>query len=297
VVALDPTNGADSWRTTVAPAIGATDSLHACDDDSPLASLTATDDTVLMALRVGIEENFEGAMGAVALEAATGDLRWKRSVPGVGNGTAIAADPEGDLVVLGGSSGFAAVAVYRVATGEREWLRRYRRESVRALEVSSDGTSVFLAGYTLRSRYWTASLNVADGSVGWQRTQRDRDDRHGVGGVAVSPDGRHLYVGGWVCFARADDPASDLPLCLRDVAVLRYRTADGRGGVWAVHDGPYRTGLEMAADLTVTGGGRVVVAALSQVGPAPNLCGRYVCRIDYDVTTIAFEPRMRQQAS
>ena len=299
VVALDPATGDVAWQTTIAPSPGRRDTLPGCSGETPRRAVAATDDTVLLALRVDIDDQLgEQEMGIAALDAATGALRWRRSLEGYGEGITVATDASGSLAVLGGDSPRATVAAFDVATGTPGWTSRTHLGYVLFLHVTDDGR-VLATGATHGAQVWTGALSLANGRVRWERTYEDLDHNHDAQSLSTSPNERRMYVATWRCDETADDPGDPLgsiPLCFKDLAVLRYRVGDGRGGIWGIYDGPYREGTELASDIAVTRRGRVVAAGISQAGPAPNVCGRYVCRIDYDVVTVAFDARTRRRA-
>jgi hypothetical protein len=134
---------------------------------------------------------------------------------------------------------------------------------------------------------------LANGRVRWERTYEDLDHHHDAQGLSTSPNERRVYVATWRCIDTGDDPTDPFPSCFKDLALLRYRVDGGRGGLWGIYDGPVREGTELASDVAVTRRGRVAVTGISQGGPSPNVCGRYACRIDYDVVTVAFNARAR----
>ena len=299
VAALEPATGDIAWATTIAPASGRRDTFPGCSTESPMRAVAATDDTVLLALRVNIDDELgEQEMGIAALNAATGALRWQRSLEGYGEGITVATDASGSLAVLGGRSPRATVATYDVATGTLRWTSRTHFGYMLFVHVTGGGR-VLATGATHGARVWTGALSLANGRERWERTYEDLDHNHNPQVLSTSPNERRVYVGTWRCVETAEDPGDPLgsiPLCFKDLAVLRYRVDDGRGGIWGIYDGPYREGAELASDIAVTRRGRVVVAGISQAGPAPNFCGRYVCRSDYDVVTVAFDERSRRRA-
>jgi outer membrane protein assembly factor BamB len=298
VLAFDPATGATVWTTTIAPAAGRRDTLPGCSTESPMRAVAATDDTVLLALRMNIDDELgEQEMGIAALDAATGALSWQRSLDGYGEGITVAVDASGSSAVLGGSSPRATIATFDVATGAPGWTARTHSGYVQYVHPTDEGR-VLATGATYFARVWTGALSLTSGRVRWERTYEDLDHNHDAQGLSTSPNERRMYVATWRCVETAEDPGDPLgsiPLCFKDLAVLRYRVDDGRGGIWGIYDGPYREGTELASDIAVTRRGRVVVAGISQAGPAPNVCGRYVCRSDYDVVTVAFDERSRRR--
>ncbi len=292
VAALAPVDGSVLWQVVPPGPDALPDEMSQC-DESPLHVVDATSDVVLVTLEgqvgSGPVDVGEGKMTTVALEAATGAVRWWRSIRGYGYGAAVRATPDGGTAIVAGSSGFATLAAYDVSTGEALWRTRVaRRRAVAALVLSSNGRRAYVAGSGIGPVVWTASFGLTDGSRRWDRLFRDEDTHHTATGIALSLDGSHAFVTTWSCTGAIDDPNDDLPTCLRDYAVLRYATVGGRGGPWASYSGPFRGGWEIAEDLSIGGNGRVYVTGISQDGPAPNICGRYACRIDYDVATVAF---------
>ena len=293
VMALDPVTGDVDWETTIAPAPGRRDLLPFCSSEGALRAVDATANTVLLALRADIDDQLgEEAMGVAALDAANGDLRWRRSLGGYGEGLTVATDASGTTAVVGGHSGKAIVAAFDVATGARTWTSPTHNGYVNFIHVTHDG-QVLATGATHGASVWTGALSLANGRFRWERAYEDLDYHHDAQGLSTSPNERRLYVATWRCVDTRNDPTDPIPLCVKDLALLRYRVRDGHGGIWGIYDGPFREGTELASDIAVARRGRVAVTGISQQGPAPNVCGRYTCRIDYDVVTVAFKARAR----
>lgn len=288
VAALDVDDGSTIWKGTPPGPDPLADQLYGCDGDHPIHAVTATADAVVVALEGQIAPEGEGSMTTVALNASTGSVRWWNSLPGLGEGDSVVATPDGATVIAGGNANRATFVAYDVSTGRRLWRRTMARRIETTFILSGDGRRLYAAGSALGPVVWTASLRAVDGALAWERFYQDRDTYHGPSAIAMGPDGRHAYVATWRCVKVVDDPHNTLPACERDYAVLRYRAVGGRGGMWRTHGGPYAPGSETTTDLAVSPSARVVVTGLSQVGPAPNVCGKYVCKIDYDVATVAF---------
>ena len=157
---------------------------------------------------------------AVAYNAATGSRRWvdrfdaKANSEDAGFGVEIAAD--GTAVYVAAVSASLTngldylILAYDAATGSKLWRHRFdgpagRDDVPTAIDVSPDGTSVFVTGRTLWTSsgsvavydYATLAIDAASGHRVWVK----RYDA-GIGGsdeavdLGVSPDGSTVYVAG-----------------------------------------------------------------------------------------------------
>jgi hypothetical protein len=149
----------------------------------------------------------------VAYDASTGDERWATSYNGPTNdddkAAALGVSPDGSVVFVTGSSGsvngydYATVA-YEASTGDELWVRRYTRpgsSDVRALDVSPDGSAVFVTGASSRASgltdYATVAYDASTGAKLW--SARYNGPAHGLDVAHVlrtSPDGSAVFVTG-----------------------------------------------------------------------------------------------------
>jgi Ca2+-binding RTX toxin-like protein len=155
----------------------------------------------------------------VAYDAATGATLWVSRYDGpVGNtdiANAIAVSSDGSIVfVTGLSYGGSALAfnadsatvAYDAASGAVRWVSRYdgpasEGDSTSAIDVSADGSTVFVGGSTYggstRFDYLTMALHADTGLVQWASSY---DGPAGFGDfttdLVVSPDGSGVFVTG-----------------------------------------------------------------------------------------------------
>ena len=152
----------------------------------------------------------------VAYNAATGRRLWVRRHSGPGQRTdiawSVAVSPDGSRVFVTGQStvrphsdAYATLA-YDAATGRQLWVRRYQGPSnsysgASALAVSPDGSKVFVTGDSysaggVSGGYATVAYSAASGRQLWVRRQIPRSGYDHADAVAVSPDGRRVFVTG-----------------------------------------------------------------------------------------------------
>jgi WD40 repeat protein len=125
---------------------------------------------------------------------------------------AVAVTPDGKTIVVTGSSlgatsqdDYATVA-YRTATGGQLWAKRYNGpgnglDNSNAVAISPDGKTVFVTGFatgaTSDGDYTTIAYRVATGRLLWiKRYNGPRNGFDGADSVAVSPDGKSVFVTG-----------------------------------------------------------------------------------------------------
>ena len=150
----------------------------------------------------------------VAYSAATGRQLWVRRYSGPGQRTdipwSVAVSPDGRRVFVTGQStvrphrdAYATIA-YDAATGRRLWVRRYHGPgnwyaSASAVAVSPDGRRVFVTGNSeigASSGYATVAYSADTGRQLWVRRHGPRSGYDYATAVAVSPDGRRVFVTG-----------------------------------------------------------------------------------------------------
>jgi DNA-binding beta-propeller fold protein YncE len=158
----------------------------------------------------------------VGYDSATGGQLWARRYNGPGSAgvsfdvpAAVAVSPDGRIVFVTGQSAGAtydedyATIAYSASTGRQLWLRRYGPSDgnayAKALVVSQDGKTVFVTGYSgggsygprNSDAYTTIAYNVATGARRWVSRFKARADRNNQArAIAISPDGKTLYVTG-----------------------------------------------------------------------------------------------------
>jgi WD40 repeat protein len=197
-----------------------------------------------------------------AFDAATGNQVWARRYSGRANGVdipvALAVSPGGGAVFVTGTSkgrtsGFDyATVAYAAATGGRLWVSRFNGhgrsfDSPAAIAVSPRGGAVFVTG-TSAYDFATVAYTAATGATLWTK-RYDRADGHDfASSVAVSLDGRRVFVTG----------ASEGRTSAYDFATLAYGAASGTW-LWARRYGHARPAAVLVSPL----GGTVLVAGTS----------------------------------
>jgi hypothetical protein len=152
--------------------------------------------------------------GTIAYDAATGTQLWVTRYNGPANSTdganALGVSPDGSTVFVTGPSwgsgsdfDYATVA-YDATTGTQLWVKRYNgpanfEDSAKALDVSPDGSRVFVTGssYGSGSDYATVAYAAATGTQLWvKRYNGPLNFDAGASALGVSPDGSRLFVTG-----------------------------------------------------------------------------------------------------
>ena len=150
-----------------------------------------------------------------AFDTATGKRLWVRRYNGRANGvdipTALAVSPDGRAVFVTGTSkgktsgrDYATVA-YAAATGRQLWVSRYngRGRSLDvpvAIAVSLRGGPVFVTGSSSGREsgldFATVAYAVGTGATLWTKRYDAADGVDEASSVAVSPNGRRVFVAG-----------------------------------------------------------------------------------------------------
>ena len=152
-----------------------------------------------------------GGYTTVAYRAGTGARRWVARYNGSrGRAAAMAVSPGGGTVIVTGSNGrdYSTVA-YRAASGARLWVRHHPgptgfREygGATALAFSPGGRTVFVTGDVHSpgtpsgTGYATIAYRAADGTQLWATGDSPLASAGGAAALAVSPDGRTVFVTG-----------------------------------------------------------------------------------------------------
>jgi DNA-binding beta-propeller fold protein YncE len=226
----------------------------------------------------------------VAYDAATGTQLWVSRYNGPGSrgdsSQSMAISSSGrTLYVTGGSRGigsnndFATVA-YDAATGAQLWVSRYNgpgngRDFATHVIVNRPGTTVFVTGGSTGRHsgfdYATIAYRASDGATLWVRryngTADAKDYPHGL---ALSPDGRTVYVTG-----ASRDRGHGV-----DYATIAYRASDG-ATLWVRrYTGP--SGTDDAQAVAVGERGRLVYVSGYSQG---SVSGQDYLTIAYNAAT------------
>lgn len=188
-------------------------------DDRAVAVATSIDGSVVFVTGGSTVPPGNLDYRTIAYDAVTGTEIWNSTYDGIAGpgsldsdeATAIGVSPDGTTVFVTGNirgeptrNLDVATVAYDAATGRELWASRYglkRDDTARALEVSADGSTIFVAGKsqspTTGRDYATVAYDSATGTKIWV----DRYDGPNTGGdkataLGVSPDGSALFVTG-----------------------------------------------------------------------------------------------------
>ena len=208
--------------------------------------------------------------GPGAASAATpGSEMWAKRFDGSGRDSrdpAMVVSPDGSTVfVTGGSFGASSgphygTVAYDTATGAKLWVKRYNGagdyDRATAIEVSPDGSAVFVTGRSVGSRerepwnpdYATVAYAASTGSQLWvSRYNGPANGSDSAGALGVSPNGSAVFVTG----------ASEGSTGSSDYATVAYDAASG-SQLWARrYDGSAKS-LDSASALGVSPDGSAV---------------------------------------
>jgi hypothetical protein len=203
----------------------------------------------------------------VAYDAASGRTLWTRRYDGPARSydepVGVRITPDGaTAVVTGYTSGadsrdYLTVA-YATATGSRSWVRRYdpkgRDDVARALEVSPDGSTVFVTGYSSRRRtnsdFATVAYRTDTGERRWVSRFTELNSGDEPRSIGVAPDGSTVFVTG-SSYASTDEGA--------DYLTVAYDASTG-GQRWSArYQGPGHANDQANAIAVAPDGASVVV--------------------------------------
>ena len=232
--------------------------------------------TVFVTGDIGVDNGGED-YATLAYNAATGAQRWVKSYNGTGKSDdlaySVAVSPDGKTVFVTGASlgtssplpfdDYATIA-YNAATGAQKWVKRYNGpvnsgNQAYSVAVSPDGSTVFVTGGSGASGedyYATVAYNAATGAQQWVK----RYDGGNFGGgeaksVAISPDGKTVYVTGYLAGAGTSE---------EDYATVAYNATTG-AQVWVKRYNGTGKADDLADSVAVSpGGGTVYVTGYSE---------------------------------
>lgn len=178
-------------------------------------------------------------VATIAHDAETGVELWRARLENGRNrgaGYAIALGPGGETVFVAGRTtcpasmacdrGAAFVAAYDADTGRRAWSSHLASTGYREIEVSPDGSRVFLHGMVSDpDRVVTVAFDAGTGREVWRIGEDHPDGWNEVtGGMAAGPHGNVVYV--------ADTQVADWTETFEDGCSRRHRITayDGVSG-------------------------------------------------------------------
>jgi DNA-binding beta-propeller fold protein YncE len=153
-----------------------------------------------------------GADGTVALDAATGAMRWQDiyKIRSQRHPDFLAVSPDSATVYVTSSRGTIAAQImtvaYNAVTGARLWRALYTGpgsgSGPSGIAVSPDGSRVFVTGsysyvvrHTFANRLVTIAYAAPSGARLWTATYRGPGDQDAFPvAIAVSPDGSRVFV-------------------------------------------------------------------------------------------------------
>jgi sugar lactone lactonase YvrE len=227
----------------------------------------------------------------VAYSAVSGARMWAArydAAGGTDSATAVAVSPDGSTVYVTGYSSFGdtgpcsgtvyGTVAYKAVTGTQLWAACWGdgdgNDFAAGLAVSPDGARVYVTGDAgdrcdLCGNYGTVAFDAATGARLWAR-QYDGGGFDGAAALAVSPDGKRLYVTG-----NSSGPGINAHV---DYATIAYKTVSGVR-LWARrYNGPGHS-FDAALAVAVSAAGTVLVTGYSYDATS---------RADY--ATIAYKP-------
>jgi len=216
--------------------------------DAALAAAASPDGKSVFVTGFSYAANNRDESTTVAYDAVTGTQRWVSLSDFSPGSTAVAVSPDGRTVFVTGQFGYTTIA-YDAATGAQLWVEHYVGGSTpTAVVVSPDGSTVYVTGESPgigpgpidNFNYVTIAYNAATGARRWLSRYRVRFS--GPRAIAISPDGRAVYVTGQAA---------------SDAATVAYNAATG-ARLWARRYNGRANGFDAAKSVAVAPGGRIV---------------------------------------
>ena len=229
------------------------------------------------------------AVGAVALltcaaafAAGPGSTLWTARYDDVSGGvdSAVAVATSQAAVFVTGSTWNAASGDYDITTlaythsGQRLWRKVFPCSDTFAIGVvaARDGSRAFVTGDAC-SRVQLLAYDAASGALLWSRGWDDSWPRTGVRAIAVSPDGRRVFLAGHTSSVEGHETTPDF-------VTLAFDAATGRQLWESRYSGPGRGAESATAIYAAPDGSRVYVT-----GPSPGKGLDDWATIAYDAAT------------
>lgn len=217
---------------------------------------------------------------AMAYDAADGALLWLHTYDGPSHRAdeahVLAVSPDSQRLYVSAESTNASgredmvTLALDAVTGERLWVHRYDGPSSAldtpyGIAVSPDGQRLYVAGnsngnVTEAVDFATLAYDTSDGRVAWVARHNSGPLGYDLArALALSPDGRHVYVAG-MSFSSAPGPP------WQDMVTVAYGSATGDREWVARYDGP-GNGTDVAMALALSPDGqRAYVAGRTHDG-------------------------------
>jgi putative pyrroloquinoline-quinone binding quinoprotein len=253
------------------------------------------------------DENTLGDFLTVAYDAGTGEQLWDErydrgsmdadenttSQSDTALGVAVSADSgtifvTGDSEIVLGDMGYfdSLTVAYDAATGDVDWTHvydgGYGGEGTRSIGAASDGSAVFITGFSASATYsaaFTSALDPATGDELWvERFEGPAGLNDSALSLAVSPDGSRVYITG--ATGGTVSGGADW-----DMVTVAYNATNG-DKVWTRFFAGNADGYDFGRSVTVSDDGTRVYVVGHSLGDAAT----------YDVTTIAYNATTGKRA-
>jgi hypothetical protein len=249
-LAYDAATGAQLWvKRYAGPAVTDGGNAIAISPDGTLVAVT------------GVSEG--GATGddiaTLAYDAVTGAQQWvARFDRGNDDGYDVAFSPNSAKIFVTGTAKHDYVTVaYKAATGEKLWSKRYDGPAdfydydvAVSLVVSPDGTRVFVTGESYgkgdyNADWATVAYAAGTGAQKWVARYDSTDGEDYAHDIAISPDGKSLFVTGSTDCA----DIAGLNCGLNNLETISYKASTGATR-WAseYHNDFYDVGLAVVVN-------------------------------------------------
>lgn len=263
--AFEAADGTELWQATL-------DIAGAADEPSGIA--VAHDGTAVFV--TGFGATAEGGTSAITAayetgpsSAPAGTVRWTATEVGQSPlfPPSLALAPDGSRVFVAGTEagGGYRTAAYDTADGTRHWFQEYAgpgagHHAPQAIAADPGGARVYVTGFsagTSDARDFATLAYAADNGRQLWEQRYNFTSLDGARSVAVGPDGRRVYVGGY---------SEGCQLGCTQAATIAYDSTSGQRSWLARYDG-----LRESHGIAVgVGPGHVLTAAQLCCGPDPD---------------------------